>query len=66
MPIDSLRTLFTQTFSQPPLSIKELSASGSNRRYFRMLGKGFTIIGAYNKDFKENQAFIGFSKHFHA
>lgn len=66
MPIDSLHRLFTDTFSQPPLSMKELSASGSNRRYFRMLGKGFTIIGAYNKDLKENQAFIGFSKHFHS
>ena len=66
MPIDNLTYLFTQTFAQQPLEMKELSASGSNRRYFRMQGNNFTVIGAYNKDLKENQAFIGFTKHFHS
>lgn len=64
MPIDSLKTLFIQTFAQSPLSVKELLASGSNRRYFRMHGSDFSVIGAYNNDLKENQAFLGFSKHF--
>ena len=64
MPIENLKQLFTKTYSQEPLGIKELSASGSNRRYFRMQGTDFTVVGAYNKDLKENQAFIGFSEHF--
>ncbi|HPX58938.1 MAG TPA: RNase adapter RapZ [Bacteroidales bacterium] len=64
MPINDLKNLFEQTFNHTPLSVNELSASGSNRRYFRMQGKAISVIGAYNKDLRENEAFLGFTKHF--
>ncbi len=64
MPINDLKNLFKKTFLYEPLSITELSESGSNRRYFRMQGNENTVIGAYNKDLKENKAFLGFTKHF--
>jgi aminoglycoside/choline kinase family phosphotransferase len=44
--------------------IKVLPKSGSDRKYFRIIDSGKTIIGAYNKNIEENEAFIGFSKHF--
>ncbi len=64
MAIHDLKNLFTQTFSQEPMDIQEMSLSGSNRRYYRMQGDTFTVIGVVNKDLKENQAFIGFTEHF--
>ncbi len=38
--------------------------SGSNRKYCRLYGKNKTVIGVYNEDYKENKAFIEFSRHF--
>jgi aminoglycoside/choline kinase family phosphotransferase len=41
-----------------------LPKSGSDRKYFRIFDAGKTIIGAYNNNREENEAFIGFSNHF--
>jgi aminoglycoside/choline kinase family phosphotransferase len=46
--------------------IDSLPGSGSDRKYFRINDLGKTLIGAYNKNKEENEAFIGFTKHFKA
>lgn len=44
--------------------IIELPSSGSNRRYFRLMGGGISLIGAKGTIAEENNAFIEISKHF--
>ena len=41
-----------------------LPQSGSYREYIRLIGQKQTVLGAYNADKKENNAFITFSQHF--
>jgi len=41
------------------VNIVSLPASGSDRKYFRITDKSRTIIGAYNPNPEENQAFVG-------
>ncbi|PVX49965.1 phosphotransferase family enzyme [Balneicella halophila] len=42
----------------------ELPPSGSARTYCRIVGDKMTVLGVHNEDYKENVAFISFSKHF--
>jgi len=44
--------------------IVPLPRSGSDRRYFRIFDGEKTVIGTFNKDCEENDAFVGFTKHF--
>lgn len=46
------------------LLVTEMPISGSAREYCRIKGLKHTVLGVYNEDFKENRAFIEFSKHF--
>ncbi len=62
---DQLKTLFQDHFSTSVEQIDQLPRSGSDRQYFRLHGKTQTAIGAYNPDLRENQAFVGFSRHFY-
>jgi aminoglycoside/choline kinase family phosphotransferase len=59
-----LRELFTQWSGEEARLIADLPASGSDRRYFRISGSETDAIGAWNPDEKENNAFVGFTKHF--
>jgi aminoglycoside/choline kinase family phosphotransferase len=51
-------------FGKGGVEIKPLPRSGSDRRYYRLTGNGRSIIGAYNANREENEAFIGFTRHF--
>ncbi len=62
--IQLLTDLFTKWSGEVPTEIIPLPRSGSDRRYFRILGPTRTALGAYNPHFDENKAFISFSKHF--
>ena len=44
--------------------IEKLPQSGSNRQYFRIFAEKETIIGVFNKDVKENNAFFSFTNFF--
>ncbi|HCC71242.1 MAG TPA: phosphotransferase enzyme family protein, partial [Bacteroidales bacterium] len=46
------------------IDIISLPRSGSDRKYYRFTGSGKTLIGAYNPNREENDAFIGFTRHF--
>jgi len=60
-----LETLFQQYTHENLVSITELSASGSNRKYFRLTGENYSIIGVEGTSVEENRAFIEMSKHFY-
>ncbi len=55
---------YKDLFGNEKINVYPLPRSGSDRRYYRILIKDKSIIGTYNANFEENEAFIGFSKHF--
>ena len=61
---DQLISLFESHFKEEVTYFEQLPGSGSYREYVRMKSSGNLVIGAYNQDIKENQAFIEFSAHF--
>lgn len=60
-----LETLFQQYAHENPVSITELSASGSNRKYFRLTSENYSIIGVEGTSTEENRAFIEIANHFY-
>ena len=62
--MNELEILFRQHTGEKLLSKEELSASGSNRRYFRLESKNTSLIGVAGTSKEENQAFITMAKHF--
>lgn len=60
----TLTSHFEKYFNTEVTEIKTLPASGSSRLYYRIIGDEKSAIGTFNKDYKENLAFIIFSKHF--
>ncbi|MBK7132743.1 MAG: phosphotransferase [Bacteroidales bacterium] len=55
---------YKEIFGNKDFKISALPQSGSDRKYFRITGGGKSVIGAYNANPEENEAFIGFTKHF--
>jgi hypothetical protein len=55
---------YKELFGNSDIDITALPRSGSDRRYFRIITGNESIIGAHNPNFEENEAFIGFTKHF--
>jgi aminoglycoside/choline kinase family phosphotransferase len=60
----NLTELFERWSGEKISSYTPMPAHGSYRRYFRITGSSKKAIGVYNEDFKENVAFLSFSKHF--
>ncbi len=56
-----LTDLFYKTFHSQPTKVEEMSAHGSNRKYFRIVSEERTCIGVYNEDRKENEAFVSYA-----
>lgn len=61
---DQLFSLFESHFKEEITFFEQLPASGSYREYVRIKSISHQVIGAYNQDIKENQAFLEFSAHF--
>ena len=61
---DQLISLFESHFKEEVTFFEQLPASGSYREYARMKSTRHQVIGAYNQDTKENEAFLEFSAHF--
>jgi aminoglycoside/choline kinase family phosphotransferase len=55
---------YKELFRSSEISISALPRSGSDRKYFRIYDGAKTVIGAYNANLDENEAFIGFTKQF--
>ncbi len=62
--MNELETLFQQHTQEKLLSKEELSASGSNRRYYRLESKKTSLIGVEGTSVEENKAFIVMADHF--
>lgn len=62
--MDELENLFRQYTTEKILSKEELSASGSNRRYFRLESKNTSVIGVSGTSIEENNAFLYMADHF--
>jgi aminoglycoside/choline kinase family phosphotransferase len=62
--IDILSDSYKKLFGASLIEIVPLPQSGSDRKYFRITDKENSVIGAFNANFEENEAFIGFTKHF--
>jgi aminoglycoside/choline kinase family phosphotransferase len=56
--------LYREIYGRKDFSITPLPRSGSDRRYFRIVSGNETMIAAFNENEEENDAFVGFTKHF--
>lgn len=54
-----------ENLGEKVLEIVAMPSSGSSRLYFRVKTDRRYLIGAYNINIEENDAFFSFSKHFH-
>ena len=61
---EQLTNLFQTWSNEKAETIKALPASGSNRKYYRIIGETKTAIAAYNPNKAENKTFINFTNHF--
>ncbi|MFZ4520358.1 MAG: RapZ C-terminal domain-containing protein [Bacteroidales bacterium] len=61
---NDLKNLFTRWSGREAVSITRLPGSGSYRIYYRLQSEQETVLGAYNEDIRENEAFISFTNHF--
>ena len=59
-----LESLFKKHFGSAPQKVEALCGSASHRRYFRLLGDGFSVIGVEGTDPEENRAFLTLDRHF--
>ena len=55
----------TLSLGLKPLEIQPIAASGSARKYYRIVTETHTLIGTYSNNTEENEAFLAFSRHFH-
>ena len=62
--IDIVSEGYKKYFRVKDIQIVALPQSGSDRKYFRILDGKKSVIGAYNANPEENEAFIGFTNQF--
>jgi len=62
--LDIVSDGYKELFEISDIQITALPQSGSDRKYFRIITSDRSVIGAYNPNPEENEAFIGFTNHF--
>ncbi len=63
--IQNILAELTHSINKTPKDILPIAASGSARKYYRIVTDKRTLIGTYSENTEENEAFLAFSKHFH-
>jgi len=63
--IQNILAELTRSIGETPNEILPIAASGSARKYYRIITDKRTLIGTYSENTEENEAFLTFSKHFH-
>ena len=56
----------TRSKGMTPIDIKPIAESGSSRKYYRIFTDQGSVIGTYNANLEENEAFFYLTKHFGA
>lgn len=64
--IEILQNLFEAHTGNKTNGIKILPASGSDRKYFRLYAENQQLVGVFNADIPENEAFFSFTNTFAA
>jgi aminoglycoside/choline kinase family phosphotransferase len=62
--IEIISQCYRELFGKDEIKITPLPKSGSDRKYFRITSSQKSVIGTFNPVKEENEAFIGFTKHF--
>jgi aminoglycoside/choline kinase family phosphotransferase len=62
-PVSLLEDLYYSWSKKKAISIEPLPESGSYRQYFRIRGEDKTVMGVYNTDNRENEAFVYLDRH---
>ena len=62
--IQNVLAQLTRTIGAMPIDIKPIAESGSARKYYRIVTDGGSLIGAYNANVEENEAFFYLTEHF--
>lgn len=62
---DVLRKLTKISTGEEITDINTLPLSGSSRHYYRIFTDNQTIIGVFNDNIEENEAFFTFTEHFY-
>ena len=63
--IQNILAELTRSIGETPTEILPIAASGSARKYYRIITDKRTLISTYSDNTEENEAFLTFSKHFH-
>ena len=63
--IQNILAELSRSIGETPTEILPIAASGSARKYYRIITEKRTLIGTYSENTEENEAFLTFSKHFH-
>ena len=63
--IQNILAELSRSIGETPTEILPIAASGSARKYYRIVTDKSTLIGTYSENTEENEAFLTFSKHFH-
>ena len=62
--IQAVLAELTRSLGRVPVDIKPIAESGSARKYYRVFTDGPSVIGAYNANIEENEAFFYLTEHF--
>ena len=62
--INIIKSAYREIFGNDTINIVQLPQSGSDRKYFRVTSPGRSVICTFNPVPEENDAFVGFSRHF--
>ena len=63
--IQNILAELTHSIGEKPKDILPIAASGSARKYFRIITDKRSLIGTFSSNIEENEAFLSFCQHFH-
>ena len=62
--IQTVLAQLTQSLGATPVDIRPIAESGSARKYYRVFTENGSLIGTYNANIEENEAFFYLTEHF--